>query len=110
MGLNLNGVKYTSGLENVVLVANLAGKSVTEGQYLSYKLCIVKDKLSVYRVRARCSPALDSFAEQPVLLIRILIATTSEELSIATKNTNKSPSPTGSHETYIIRFIPSYTL
>ena len=109
MGLNLNRVKYTSGLETLVLVANLAGKSVTEGQYLSYKLCIVKDKLSVYRVRAR-SPALNSFAEQPMLLIPILIATTSEELSIATKNTNKSPSPTGSHETYIIRFIPSYTL
>ena len=88
MGLNLNRVKYTSGLETLVLVANLAGKSVTKGQYLSYKLCIVKDKLFVYRVRAR-SPALISFAEQPVLLIGIL--PTSEELSIGTKNTNKSP-------------------
>ena len=90
MGLNLNRVKYTSGLETLVLVANLAGKSVTECQYLNYKLCNVKDKLFVYRVRAR-SPALISFAEQPVLLIRLLIVTTSEELSIGTKNTYKSP-------------------
>ena len=71
------------------------------------RVCNVKDKLFVYRVRAR-SPALNSFAEQPVLLIPLLIVTTSEELSIGTKKHQKIAPSYGQSREYITRFIPSY--